>query len=639
MAVSGFERWSAPFAPGVINADGLRRLLGASDHDALSLLVRETVQNSWDASLDHHGGPLIPGKTPYFGLSLRTLHHQERAAMQQLFGNETVPGLESLAAALTDPALSVLEIADRNTSGLGGPLDNRQAVSDTERSDFVDLVFNIGAPQDTDLGGGTFGFGKIATYAMSAAATVLMISRPLEADGTVGPARLIASAIGNDYSEGGIRYTGRHWWGRRGDGTVLPVLGAEADQLAGQVFAHPPPPGVPGTTIMVLAPGLDSLPRHEGEESTGLDLSEAIERMVSALLWSAWPKLVPHEPGLEAPMDLEILLNGTAQPIPDPTTTHPFIGFCHALQIVRREQERAPSDRREPHAFVAAEAAPKYVTREAMDVVATQRPKQVVGLAAITESMLVPGTPRWEGDPLVAESMGVSGTPHHLALMRQAELVVRYDEGPTHPDTANSMSWGGAFRSEIDVDDAFAAAEPPTHDRWVHGGLGRPRSTFVRRATTTGPQEFYERVFTASGSGVDTPTGDLAKLVSEHLGGLLDEGEAAQRTRNRGGGGGSRRSGVAVLDAGTRILDGDKVVVVKFTAPSGTVVRISGAIALAGGGKDTDTPVMTLGFSAVEEGHPTIDSGDTIRSEGEPLLAWVEQPEDATVRVAVDKVA
>lgn len=639
MALSSLERWSAPFAPGVINADGLRKLLGASDHDALSLLVRETVQNSWDASRDDRGGPLIPGSTAYFGLSLRALNGREREAMKRLFGEEPVPGLEALSAALSDPALSVLEIADRNTSGLGGPLDNRQAMEDTERSDFVDLVFNIGAPQDTDLGGGTFGFGKIATYAMSSAATVIMVSRPLESDGSVGSARLIASAIGNDYSEGGIRYTGRHWWGRHGNGTVLPVVGDDAEHLADVVFGHAPPPGVSGTTIMVLAPALDALPRHDSDVTTGLDRSEAIRRMVSALLWSAWPKLVPHEPGAEPPMELEVLLDGIPQHIPDPTTTHPFIGFCHALQVVRQEQRRRSGERREPHGLVAAEPGPRYVTREAMDVLSTKRPKQVVGLATIAETMRVPGTPAWEGDPLVAESMGVAGTPRHLALMRQAELVVRYDEGPEHPDASNSMSWGGVFRCEVEVDDAFAAAEPPTHDRWVPGGLGRPRSTYVRRATTTGPREFYDRVFTPAAAGVGAPTGDLARLVSEHLGGLIDEGEATQRQRGTGGGGGSRPSGISVRAATTRVLDGVKVVAVEFTAPKGTVVHVTGAVALAGGGRDTETPVMTLGFSSPDEQRPTIASCDTIRSDGEPLLAWVEQPDDATVRVAVDRVS
>lgn len=635
--MTGLKRWSAPFAPGVINADGLRKLLGASDHDALSLLVRETIQNSWDASLGHDGGPLIPGTTPYFGLSLRTLDGDQRQAMRDLLGGEPVPGLPALDAALDDPGLSVLEIIDRNTCGLGGPVDNRHAVADQQRTDFVDLVFHIGAPQDTDLGGGTFGFGKIATYAVSAAATVVMISRPLESDGTVGPARLIASAIGDSYAEDGIRFTGRHWWGLPGDGTVLPVVGAEADRLAATVFEHAPPLDVPGTTILVLAPDLEALPRHDSHDETGLTKAEATHRMVSALLWSAWPKLIPHEVGGPPPMDVDVLLEGESQPIPEPATTHPFIGFSHALQIVRREQADDPGNRRAPHGLERRESAPRYVAREAVDYFATQRPQQLVGVAAIAETMNVPGTPTWEGDSLVAESMGVTGNPRHLALMRQAELVVRYDEGPEHPDAGASMSWGGVFRTEVEVDEAFAEAEPPTHDRWVPGGLGRPRSTFVRRATKLGPRELYEKVFTAAGAGAVAEAGDLARLVTEHLGGLMDEGEAPSRSPSRGGGGGSP-SGLSVRSSTTRVLDGRKVVVVEFTAPSNAVVKVTGAVALAGGGRDRDIPVRTLGFSPPDDERPTVVEGDTVRSEGEPLLAWVAQPEDATVRVSVNRV-
>ena len=97
------ERWSAQFAPCVINADGLRKLLGASDHDALSLLVRETIQNSWDASRSHDGSPIVPDTRPYYGLDLRTLQQSTRCPAPDARGRSGA-GLDSLERALKGAA-------------------------------------------------------------------------------------------------------------------------------------------------------------------------------------------------------------------------------------------------------------------------------------------------------------------------------------------------------------------------------------------------------------------------------------------------------------------------------------------------------------------------------------------------------
>ena len=49
--------------------------------------------------------------------------------------------------------------------------------------------------------------------------------------------------------------------------------------------------------------------------------------------------------------------------------------------------------------------------------------------------------------------------------MRAPELVVTYMEGPI--PLAGRMGYAGVFKSALDMDEAFKAAEPPTHDDWV----------------------------------------------------------------------------------------------------------------------------------------------------------------------------
>ena len=56
-------------------------------------------------------------------------------------------------------------------------------------------------------------------------------------------------------------------------------------------------------------------------------------------------------------------------------------------------------------------------------------------------------------------------TVHHVALMRNAELVVKYLAGAV-PVVAK-VGYAGVFKCAVDVVSAFKAAEPPTHDDWV----------------------------------------------------------------------------------------------------------------------------------------------------------------------------
>ena len=64
--------------------------------------------------------------------------------------------------------------------------------------------------------------------------------------------------------------------------------------------------------------------------------------------------------------------------------------------------------------------------------------------------------------------------------MRPAELVVKYLEGPALP--TDSVEYGGVFICDEEVEEAFAAAEPPAHDDWIPDNLTGRDKTFVRVA-------------------------------------------------------------------------------------------------------------------------------------------------------------
>jgi uncharacterized membrane protein len=68
--------FAAPYEPhGGTSGEGARRLLGQPSLDPLTVLVRETLQNAWDARVDARGHGIE------YGIQLRTLDPSERAIL------------------------------------------------------------------------------------------------------------------------------------------------------------------------------------------------------------------------------------------------------------------------------------------------------------------------------------------------------------------------------------------------------------------------------------------------------------------------------------------------------------------------------------------------------------------------------
>lgn len=611
--------YPAPYTAGAIDGAGLQRLLGASVHDRLSLLVRETLQNSWDASRTHDGQRVRPGR-PCFRVSLRSADSSERAALIGLIGEPaTVPGLP-LGEALESDRLLLLEISDRGTSGLGGPIDPSAPVGRGTPTDFVDLMFNIGAPQDTKMGGGTFGFGKIASYAVSSASTVLVHSKPLHGIDGVSPGeqRLIASGIGEGFEMDGRRFTGRHWWGAA-DQPPLPVVGGEAESMASEVFELPFAAGDTGTSILILQPDLEDL-----------DVEQATTRIVSSILWNGWPKLLPVPRSDEPPMDISVVLDGEEIDVPDPRTTRPFIGFSAALQEVRRQQAGGAPRTSGWH---VPEDRPRHTRRMATRSVDSKSPRAHVGEIAGVETLNMPTVPSWQGDDEEREASGVGETLHHLALMRGAELVVTYVPGPEHPDADRGVEWSGVFKCAPEVDRHFALAEPPAHDEWLVGGLETHRAkVIVRRGREHGPRTFFGGLFQ---SDVD-PSGDsespgVAHVVQRHLTGLVDGGLGVGP--NGSPKGASKRSSgpsVQVTAAQPTQVDGRSALVVDFSAPEGTELRAVAEVKFVSG--RSGDQVRLLGWSGPSDDAPR-HNGEAHRLTAPSGRVWFEQPTDATVSV------
>ncbi|AUG75748.1 hypothetical protein CFP65_0808 [Kitasatospora sp. MMS16-BH015] len=425
-------RWfSQPYPPlGGPAAEGIRNQLGRPELDLLTILVRESAQNSWDARL-------IPSPAPVdYRIDMWTVGPAHSGAWRELLLDGAPAGAEDfpLRDTLRRGAARVLVVSDRGTRGLGGPTRADDPVGPDR--DFVSFIRNVGAPRDTALGGGTYGFGKGIFYLVSRAGTILVHSRCRTPKGGY-ETRLIGCTLWKSYVAAGSEgreYTGRHWWGDTSGDVVEPLVGPVAEATAQRLGLRPFGPEETGTTIVVIDPNLD-----------GLEPAAAAEYLADTIAWHLWPKMI-STPGRPAAMRFSVTCDGVEFPVPDPRETRPL------------------------NMFVAAYEA--MIGPDGTDL-ECKSPKRHLGRLGLVKRIMPPVEPT-----RASRMLDIEDLVHHVCLMRPAELVVTYRRGPK-PPSAN-QGYAGVFRADEAMDEVYAKAEPPTHDAWNPQSLDRPESTFVQ---------------------------------------------------------------------------------------------------------------------------------------------------------------
>jgi hypothetical protein len=439
------RRYSEAYAPtGGIAAEGVRNLLGRPRLHPLELLVRESLQNSWDAHL--------PGETVRVNVDLDRVDARVAGFIRADVLADPPPALP-LRDELDRGDLRLLSFSDRGTRGLGGPL--RADERGGEPRDFVDFVRNIGQPPDRNIGAGSFGYGKGAFYLLSAAQTIIVHTRCRSENGAT-QSRLIGCAIGGHYTdERGVRHTGRHWWGAINGGIVDPVLKGDADRIAERIGLRPFDEGETGTTIAIIAPKLSL-------ETEDLDAPEdpraAMTFIADAIAWNFWPKMIALR-GRPPTMAFGLTLDGEVLAVPDPRS-HPRLSlFTGAMR-----------------ALTGDEAPDAGLGGRRMEVWAL-RPRRRLGQIALRRA---PTEPQAAVGPMPEAAEAMSERVHHVALMRQSELVVRYHRGP--PLAAARVGYAGVFESEAELEEVFRRAEPPSHDDWMPSVLEKGERRLVNIA-------------------------------------------------------------------------------------------------------------------------------------------------------------
>ena len=456
------DRWSEPFgAHGGFHAHSAGQTLGRPDLDHHSLLLRESVQNSWDARRDKDNGIA-------FRMDLVELTPDQRRTLFGVVLADPPPALHFERAINATPT-RLLVVTDRRTHGLGGP--TRSDVAVKGRSDFVGLVRNIGRSQDKAVGGGTYGFGKGILFETSSVGTVVVYTRTRYENRL--QSRFIAVGIGDDFVENGKTYTGRHWWGRPDEDVgAEPYLDADADMYAEAIGINRLGSET-GTSIAVVAPSID------GEPVGNADVAQLVE---SALEW-AWPHMV-GERG-KPTIKFGFSVAGEELEIPDPRSHPLFKHYARAYELAVNTTDRKL---REPNKFV--DEYPDLMAR-----VWGLRAKRAAGSLAVARF-----TPRGlrVDEPKLSK----------VALMRDPRFVVKYM--PVERDPSD-LEMAGVFIADPEVDEEFANTEPVAHDDWQPVSLGNRQSSIVRVTLNAIKKLFSDR---SAGSVSDRPEERHLKGVS-----------------------------------------------------------------------------------------------------------------------------
>ena len=476
--------------------ENFHRLLGAPSLDPLQTVIREALQNIADASTPYTG--------PEIQIRLRSLTPEQRTTLASQVVSE-IPKQPSsrklMTSMLSRNNLTVLEICDFETLGLGGPTRADRIPVGENCTDFIDFLRNIGTARDTEQGGGTYGFGKVALYRVSRCNTIVVDTLPHG----LGPEgrRLMGCHVGRSFEEpdNGMlcRFTGRHWWGVPDpeDGVVDPVTGSAAKDLALNLGFPERSGDQSGTSIMIL-----------DFDTNDEDLDLIGSRVVEGLLWNFWPRMMRDCPP-EQRFKCRVEVDGSPLTIPAPEDFPPLDLFSKAMQGIRNG---AGSDVRK---------------------IRSQRPAKVLGNLAIERGF------RAKRRPLVGDGSLFKSVANHIALMRPIELVVKYLEGTPLPD--ERLEWAGVFvASSVDeVERAFAESEPPAHDDWIPNNFPRGRARrFVNIALRQLKGIASEMGTNPTSQPLISDAGTPLARVAGRLGAALDTvgGDGAGRRRGTGRG-------------------------------------------------------------------------------------------------------
>jgi hypothetical protein len=172
--------------------------------------------------------------------------------------------------------------------------------------------------------------------------------------------------------------------------------------------------------------------------------------LIEAVLWNFWPRMTESTPANRR-LTVDIEVDGKPVALPKPENFPPLDLFSAAISDIRKRGSESTTIR-------------------------CGNPSKDLGKLAIQRGIAASRHPA-----AYRKGSCIPMQCSLIALMRPVELVVKYLPGEAFADA--SFEWGGVFicSGDEEVEDAFAAAEPPAHDDWVFNNMASGRAkTFVK---------------------------------------------------------------------------------------------------------------------------------------------------------------
>ena len=407
-------------APGVFSVD--------PPDPAAALLVREVVQNSWDAALESRRSAPTEPITPFeVSFRLRSVSGDRRDELVEHLGlqelatrvaavdNRRSLGLSEIDCLVNldeDDDLRLLEISEQAAGGMHGPWTG-------DDSKLYLALCSVGITPDEPGRGGSYGYGKAGLIRGSAIRSVVAYSCFSERSDDPGVTRrLLGMTYWDRHKIDGVSYTGSARFGSDAPtGEIIPFCNDAADEIASRLGLAVRDPAIAadlGTTILVVEPTVKAA-----------DLVVATERY-----W--WPAL--QEPSLH----FEVVVVDEAGDVhyPKPKSNAVLRPFISAYDVATTPQDnRRPNVRRRTLQRSGAFATPGT-------------------LGMVAES------PGWSYPDY---SEGDTGVDHRslVALVRTPRMVVEYyDAGRTAPYVR------GTFVADDSTNESLRLTEPKGHDAW-----------------------------------------------------------------------------------------------------------------------------------------------------------------------------
>ncbi len=511
-----------------VQASTVLKVLGRSTLFILDILLRESVQNSLDAT------NLSTGFITFEFDILPLASHDELAARLEFLRQDEDDQLFTRLQSRFrqgDPVL--LTLSDKGTTGLSGPVrrDAPEWSSYDGHRNFDSLVYQLGRNHGDSKAGGSYGFGKSILYRLSPAGIVLFYSRSVEGE------RLAFSMISAEENKIRQNYTGIAWWGEvcefDGQRYSAPVEDPEkiGEVLSALGLSHKRlPEGETGTLIGVIAPRLQYLLNTERDSHDDIpevqqsDTDSKIRLIKNAVAQSVqkwyWPRMT---------ITNEVKPDGLLKPLR-------FLNFGEEIQL-------APQ-------YVAMgsllKAAENYNNNDT-----TSLPGCVVESINHNYGSVMLGT-------LAYQIIGQKASMDHLnkiAMIRWPRMVVF--EIPVQERGNRSVAALFLVNSKVEVrpnrhstdfqelDNVFKDCESATHSEWNYQGMDPDKNWFksyVKAAREKTVDALRVALNPTTPNTTEAEFSPSAKLLGQLL--LSSGGGVVQTfTANGSGGGGGNGAG------------------------------------------------------------------------------------------------